>query len=152
MWWTVLALCVLAGLLVESYRRWLAVKQLWGVVAPFREGGAAAPDTEPRPEQIADLNEATVDVGSGLALVGVVPRSCAKASLSIGALAALIQTADLVRGDAALPWLSPAISFLGGCVGAFGCAALGRAAEAEARRLRSEWAALIRRSSQDVAS
>jgi hypothetical protein len=148
MWWTLLALCVLAGLLVESYRRWLAVKQLWGVVERFRDRGAAAPDAE----RIADLNEATVDVGSGLALAAVVPRSCAKASLSIGALAALIQTADLVRGDAPLQWLSPAISFLGGCVGAFGCAVLGRAAEAEARRLRAEWAALIRRSSRDVAS
>jgi len=146
MWWTLLALCVLAGLFIESYRRWLAVKQLWGVVARFRDGGT------PDAERIADLNEATVDVGSGLALAGVVPRSCAKASLSIGALAALLQTADLVRGDAQLPWLSPAISFLGGCVGAFGCAVLGRAAEAEARRLRSEWAALIRRSSRDVAS
>ena len=147
-----LASCVLAGLFVESYRRWRAVKQLGAVVARFRDGGAAAPDAERRPEQIADLNEATVDVGSGLALAGVVPRSCAKASLSIGALAALVQTADLVSGDAALPWLFPAISFLGGCVGAFGCAVLGRAAEAEARRLRGEWAALIRRSSRDVAS
>jgi hypothetical protein len=145
MGWTLLSGMVLAGLLVESYRRWLAVKQLWGLVERFRAApGAETGDAERGPARIADLNEASVDIGSGLALAGVVPRSCAKAALSIGALAALVQSADLVRGDERLPWLAPAISFLGGCVGAFGCAALGRAAEAEARRLRAEWAALIR--------
>jgi len=148
MWWTLLSTGVVLGLVLESRRRLLAVRALWAVVAPFVHGPKPS-ERDPR-RYVAELNEATVEIGAGLALSRSVPRSCAKAALSLGALVALIDCAELVRGDGSRPWLGPAISFLGGCVGALGCAHLGRAAEAEARRLRADWATLIRRSPEDV--
>lgn len=150
MWWTVFSFCVVLGLVLESRRRLLAVRALWGVAAPFLgPRSAASEEREPR-AHVAALNEATLEIRSGLARAGIVPRSCAKAALSLGALVALLESAERVRGDGSLPWLGPIASLVGGCVGAFGCALIGRAAEAEARRLRADWATLIRRSSRDV--
>jgi len=150
MWWTLFSSCVVLGLVLESRRRLLAVRALWNVAAPFLQAPRAS-ESEQR-KYVAELNEATLEIGAGLARAGGVPRRCAKAALSLGALVALLDAAELVRGDGSRPWLAPALSFLGGCVGALGCALIGRAAEAEARRLRADWATLIRRSTRDVPS
>jgi hypothetical protein len=156
MWWTFFSLCVVSGLVHESHRRLRALRALWRVAAPHL--GSRAPQASPSASSaregraiVADLNEATIEIGSGIARAGVVPKSCAKAALSIGVLVALLESAQLVRGDPQPLWVAPAISFVGGCVGALGCLIIGRAAEAEARRLRGDWAALIRRSVRDVA-
>ncbi len=157
MWWTLFSLCVVVGLVVESRRRLLAVRALWAIAGPHLERRAASHrraaaeiSGEERSAQIADLNEATIEIGAGLARAGFVPRSCAKASLSFGALVALLQTADWVRGAASSVWVAPAVAFAGGCVGALICLLIGRTAEAEARRLRGDWATLIRQSTRDV--
>jgi hypothetical protein len=155
MWWTLLSSCVVLGLVLESRRRLLAVRALWDVAAPFLVGKAGSPRQPSQKEQreyVAELNEATLEIGAGLARSGGVPRRCAKAALSLGALVALLEAAELVRGDSSRPWLAPALSFLGGCGGALGCALIGRSADAEARRLRADWATLIRRSARDVPS
>ncbi|HTV21771.1 MAG TPA: hypothetical protein VMG12_23940 [Polyangiaceae bacterium] len=148
MWWTVLSCCVVLGLVLESRRRWLAVRSLWDIAAPFLE--AREPTEQGQRAFVAELNEATLEIGAGLAQAGSVPRSCAKAALSFAALMALLESAQLVRGDGTRAWLGPALSLSCGCVGALGCALIGRAAEAEARRLRADWATLIRRSARDV--
>lgn len=142
---------VVVGLVLESGRRLRAVRALWSVAQPFLRSGAE-PRRRSEHEQrtyVAELNEATLEIGAGLARAGTVPRTCSRAALSLGAFVALLQSAQLVRGDNS-PWLGPVISFLGGCAGALGCALLGRAAEAEARRLRADWGTLIRRSTRDV--
>jgi hypothetical protein len=150
MWWTLLSSCVVLGLVLESRRRLLAVRALWHVAAPFLQ--SPQPSAGARRAYVAELNEATLEIGAGLAQAGGVPRRCAKAALSLGALVALLEAAELVRGDGSWPWLLPAFSFLGGCVGAIGCALIGRVAEAEATRLRADWGTLIRRSTRDVPS
>jgi hypothetical protein len=155
MWWTLLSSCVVLSLVLESRRRLLAVRALWEVAAPFLAGKARNPRQPSQQEQreyVAELNEATLEIGAGLARSGGVPRRCAKAALSLGALVALLEAAELVRGDGTRQWLAPALSLLGGCVGALGCALIGRSADAEARRLRANWATLIRRSTRDVPS
>ena len=150
MWWTLLSSGVVLGLVLESRRRQLAVVALWGVAAPFLKATARPRRSENEQRAyVAALNEATLEIGSGLARAGGVPRRCAKAALWFSALVALVEASERVRGDGSA-WLAPIVSFLGGCVGAFACAFIGRAAEAEARRLRSDWATLIRRSSRDV--
>jgi hypothetical protein len=156
MWWTIFALCVELGLVGESYRQLRAVRALWDIAEPhLRQRRTASPNAAPSASearaQVADLNEATIEIGGGIARAGLVPKSCAKAALSVGALVALLESAELVRGNQPL-WLAPAISFMGGAVGALGCRLIGRAAEAEAQRLREEWATLIRRSVRDVPS
>ena len=153
MGWAILSCCVALGLVLESRRRLLAVRALWDVAAPFLEAQppGAAPHVEPR-ARVAALNEATVEIGSGLAQARLVPSRCAKAALSFGALVALLESAQLVRGDGSRAWLGPVLSLVGGGVGALGCSLLGRAAEAEARRLRADWATLIQRSARDVAT
>lgn len=155
MWWTVFSLCVVSGLVSESYRRLRAVRALWDIAGPhLRQRRAPSPSGASgsgERAQIAHLNEATSEIGAGIARAGIVPKSCAKAALSMGALVALLDSAELVRGNHPL-WLAPAVSFIGGAVGALACLLIGRAAEAEARRLRDEWATLIRRSVRDVPS
>ena len=148
MGWTLFSSCVVLGLVLESRRRLLAVRALWNVAAPFLRTPRARPQPSESEQRlyVAELNEATIEIRAGLSHAGGVPRRCAKAALSLGALVALLEAAALVRGDGSWPWLVPVFSFLGGCVGALGCALIGRAAEAEARRLRADWATLIRRS------
>jgi hypothetical protein len=130
------------------------VRALWQIAAPHLAPRAPQPaDDDEAPGQralVADLNEVTLEISAGLARAGIVPKSCAKAALSFGALVTLLQAADLVRGEPEPFWAAPALSLAGGCVGALGCLLIGRAAEAEARRLRADWAALIRRSRRDV--
>jgi hypothetical protein len=153
MWWTVFTCCVALGLVNESYRRLRAVRALWQIAEPHLEAGArvgASAPSAPERAWVADLNEATVDIGAGLAGAGGVPKSCAKAALSLGALVALLQSAEFLQGERPALWVAPAASFVGGCVGALGCLFIGRAADAEARRLRATWATLIRRSARDV--
>jgi hypothetical protein len=155
MWWTAFSLLVVAGLVNESHRRLRAVRALWQLAAPHlgrvapppTASGASAVDSR---SEIMALNEATIEIGAGIERAGLVPKGCAKAALSLGVLVALLESTDLVRGVPQPPWAAPVISFLGGCLGALGCSVIGRTAEVEARRLRAEWAALIRRSARDV--
>jgi len=137
-----------------SYRDLMATRRLWALREPFLatpvpldgEAEASAPAARAR---VAELNEATIEIGGGLARAGLVARACAKAALSVGALGALLDGAALLEGGVA-PVAAPLLSFVGGCGGALGCMWLGRAAEHEARRLRSAWSALIRQSTRDV--
>jgi hypothetical protein len=148
--WSLLSWCVVLGLMLESRRRLLDVRALWSVAGPFLQAARRRPQPSESEQRIhvAELNEATLEIGAGLARAGV-PRRCARAALSLGALVALLEAAERVRGDGSQPWLAPALSLLGGCVGALGCVFIGRVAEAEARRLRADWATLIRRSTRD---
>jgi hypothetical protein len=156
--WTIFAVTMAIGLVTESYRRLRALRLLAARVSEelttSLEPGAWAGElgAEAARTRVAELNEASVDIRSGLALAGLVPRNCAKAALSIGALSAIVQSAALVGGRDGSLFIGPALSFVSGCVGALGCAVLGRAAEERARRLRAEWATLIRRSARDVPS
>ena len=157
MGWTLFSMLVVAGLVLESRRRLAAVRALWALAGPYLERGASSHrraevefSGDERSARVAELNEATIEIGAGLARAGLVPRSCAKACLSLGALVALLQTADGVRAEGPPVWLAPVVSFVGGCVGALICWLIGRAAEGEARRLRGDWATLIRRSTRDV--
>lgn len=154
MGWSAFAVLVALSLVAESYRQLRALRALRGraQLELARRGDDVG---DPR-ARVADLNEVTIDVRAGLALAGQVPKSCAKAALSVGALAAIVQSLQLMNGvqHAALAeaplFFAPIASFLGGCVGALGCAWLGRTAEAEARRLRDDWTTLIQRATRDV--
>jgi hypothetical protein len=154
MWLSLLAVCVGLGLWGASYRQLLVLRRL-GERAAGELGRPVVVGADPR-ARVADLNEATIDMRAGLAQAGLVPRSCAKAALAVGALAAIVQSAELLAGmqhagQTASPVLfAPVASLLGGCVGALGCACVGRAAEAQARRLRDDWARLIERATRDV--
>lgn len=135
-----------------SYRHARATSHLWALAEPFLEA-RTRPDVAPSPgaarAQVAELNEATMEIGAGLARAGVVARACAKAALSVGALGALLDGAALLEGGQT-PVSAPLLSFVGGCGGGLACLWLGRTAEHEARRLRSAWGALIRHSARDV--
>ena len=150
-----ICICLVLALSGVSYRHARATRKLWDVAGPFLArdgrspvGSASAEETRAR---VAELNEATLELSSGLGQAGVVARACAKAALAVGALGALLDGASLLHGEPATA-LAPLLSFLGGCVGALGCFWLGRAAEREARRLRGAWDALIRQSTRDVAT
>jgi hypothetical protein len=154
--WTIFAVTMAIALVTESYRRLRALRALADRVSAEVGAGFDAGPAELRPDQarsrVAELNEASIELRSGLALAGIVPRSCAKAALTIGALSAIVQSAALIGGRDGALYAGPALSFVSGCVGALGCSVLGRAAEERARRLRAEWATLIRRSARDVPS
>jgi hypothetical protein len=155
--WTIFAVTMALGLVLESYRRLREVSSLSRRVseelgAGLRAGAVGELGSDEDRARVAELNEASIEIRSGLALAGIVPRSCAKAALSIGALSAIVQSAALLGGREGGFFIAPALSFVSGCVGALGCAVLGRAAEDRARRLRGEWATLIRRSTRDVPS
>jgi hypothetical protein len=156
----ILSSMVIASLLVAfSYKRLLAVRELrrWatphlagprrGLERPSQLGSRAAGDAQAR---VAELNEATLELGFGLRDAGVLPRVCAKAALSMGAVMALMQGAQLLDGGDTRAWSGPLLSFAGGCAGALGCTLIGRSAELEARRLRDDWRTLIRQSTEDV--
>jgi hypothetical protein len=144
--------CLVLVLVGVSYRHARATKQLWAIAQPFLEARTrhdVAPAQDAARARVAELNEATIEIGGGLARAGVVARACAKAALSLGALGALLDGAALLEGGLT-PVAAPLLSFVGGCGGALACLWLGRTAEHEARRLRSAWGALIRHSAQDV--
>jgi hypothetical protein len=159
---TFLCLSVVAALVSFSYRRLQALRKL----ARWAEPLLAEPQERPGPlgesdphstrvdlrVSIADLNLATLELGSQLDRPAFVPRSCGKASLSVGALVALMQAAPLLGSGDVRTWAGPLISFAGGCVGTLACSFIGQSAEVEARRLREDWNALIRRSNKDVST
>jgi hypothetical protein len=160
---TFLCLSIVAALVGFSYRRLRALRKLarWAAPmlaepplrpGPFSESGPSdAPPTDLR-VSIADLNEATLELGSQLDQPALVPRSCGKAALSVGVLVALMQAAPLLGSSDVRTWAGPLISLSGGCVGALACSFIGQSAEADARRLREDWNALIRRSNKDVST
>lgn len=159
MLWGLLTISVVSALLAFSYRRLLEVRRLATWAAPYlarplrRAQGSAGASSRPRDDRrvtIADLNEATIELGFRLGEPGFVPRACAKAALFVGAMLALMQGARLLSGAEGKAWSGPLLSLIVGCAGAMGCALIGRTAEAEARRLREDWRTLIRRSTQDV--
>jgi hypothetical protein len=161
--WTLLCMSVVAALVVVSYRRLLAIERLARWAAPqLRARVLRAPDDTASADgateeqalraRVADLNEATIDLASQLEQPALIPRSCAKACLSLGALVALMQAAEMVGGAGAAGWQSPLVVFGAGCVGGLACSLIGRSAEAVARRLRNDWSALIRRSTEDVST
>lgn len=152
---TPICVCLVLALSAVSYRHARATRKLWDIAAPFlaRESRPAqlAPTAEAARAWVAELNEATIELGSRLGQAGVVARACAKAALALGALGALLDGAALLDGEPASA-VVPLLSFVGGCVGAVGCFWIGRAAERDARRLRGAWDALIRQSARDVAT
>lgn len=159
MLWGLLTISVVSALLAFSYRRLVEVRQLalWAapyLARPLGQGRSTEAMSSPRVaaarESIADLNEATIELQFRLGEPGFVPRACAKAALFVGALLALMQGARLVSGAEESAWSGPLLSLIIGSAGAVGCVLIGRAAEAEARRLRDDWRTLIRRSTQDV--
>ena len=152
---TPICCCLVIVLVGVSYRHMRATSRLWEIAEPFLASppphGAdeAAASFDATRNRVAELNEATIEIGGGLARAGAVARACAKAALSLGALGALLDGAALLEGGAT-PVAVPLLSFVGGCGGALACLWLGRTAEHEARRLRSAWGALIRQSARDV--
>lgn len=159
MLWGLLTISVVSALLAFSYRRLVEVRRLAIWAAPYlarplgraqsSEVTSLSQGEDPR-GSIADLNEATIELGFRLGEPGFVPRACAKAALFVGAMLALMQGARLLSGAGERAWSGPLLSLVVGCAGAVGCALIGRLAEAEARRLRDDWRTLIRRSTQDV--
>ena len=154
---TLLCLSIVAALVGFSYRRLQALRKLARWAAPLlaEPPRRAEPLSVSEPSDstrvdlrlsMADLNEATLELGSQLDQPALVPRSCGKAALSVGALVALMQAVPLLGSGDLRVWAGPLISFVGGCVGALACAFIGQSAEVGARRLREDWNALIRRS------
>jgi hypothetical protein len=158
--WTLLCMSVVAALVIVSYQRLLVIERLARWAAPqlrareLRAPHDARSEAGPVRERalrakVADLNEATIELGSQLEQPALIPRSCAKACLLLGALVALIQAAEMVGGQNG-GWQSPLVAFGAGCVGGVACSFIGRSAEVAARRLRKDWSTLIRRSTEDV--
>jgi hypothetical protein len=142
-----LVACSVAALVIFSYRGFSRLRRL-AREAPrnaeavrAREAGAA---------RVAELNEMTVDLESSLKDPAFVPRSCARAALALGTLVALIQVSQRLAAGIA-GFAEPLLSFCCGVAGMMACSLIGRWAEAEARGLRNQWNALIRRSLRDVA-
>lgn len=154
MLWTFACIGFGAALLALSYRRLLALREAARSVAPQLARGPARGELSvaERRAHMAELNEATIDLRAQLAEPSRLAKGCARAALSMGAFAALVQAARALGQGTEQAWVGPLTSFSGGCVAALGCNIIGRKAESEARRLREDWNALIRRSSQDVAS
>jgi hypothetical protein len=143
--------CCIAALTVVSYRRLLELRRVQVWAAPYLRRG---PATTLAPGELAEV---TRELGWRLRQPAFVPHACGRAAFSVGALAALLQAA--VAQGAGQPgnpdaraWIAPLVSLSSGCAGALGCAAIGRAAELLAGRLRGDWNALIRRSTRDVAT
>lgn len=160
--WTLLCTGIVAALVIVSYRRLLVIERLarWAAPqlhAPVRGAavGAGSGDEATRERalraKVADLNEATIELGSQLEQPALIPRSCAKACLSLGALVALMQASEIV-GSRSGSWQSPLVAFGVGCVGGLACSLIGRSAEVAAVRLRKDWSTLIRRSTEDVST
>jgi hypothetical protein len=144
--WTVACLCGVAALLFFSYRRLATLRRCERWAAPLLER-ARRNASDSSSEELA---EATSELRWQLRAPSLVPRGCAKAAFWLGAAAALMQTARQLGAGDAQDWVAPVASLATGCVGAMGCSFIGRTAEAEARRLREAWNALIRRSTRDV--
>jgi len=100
--------------------------------------------------QVAELNEVTIDMRSGLATPGLVPGQCARAAFATGALASLVHAASLLGQEGSAQWFAPVAPLGVGLAAAVACRTLGRLAERRAARLRDSWDGLIRRSRGDV--
>jgi hypothetical protein len=153
MLWTSICVCCCVTLVGICSWRLLALRSFAREAAPrwcrslepAATAGAERSEADAR-AAIAELNEATLDFQARVDQPAMVPRACAKIAFLLGAWIALMQAMagmGQVRDQA---WLQPLISFLGGCSSALGCSIIGRLAEDEARRLREQWSALIRRS------
>jgi hypothetical protein len=161
MLWTSFCCVGSCALIVMSYRRLHALRAFARTLAPWLRRSAtssgrgaaqsevAAADARAR---VAELNEATIELRGHVEQPARVPRGCAKVAFLLGALVSLMQAARALEEADSRLWVGPLGSLVGGAIGALGCAYIGRVAEAEARRLREEWSALIRRSAQDVPS
>jgi hypothetical protein len=162
MLWTSFCLLGSCALIAMSYRRLWALRAFARTTSPWlrrsatpnaARGGvsseAASADARTR---VAELNEATLELRAHVEQPALVPRGCAKVAFLLGALVSLMQAAQALGEPDSRTWVGPLGSLVGGTIGALGCAYIGRVAEAEARRLRQEWSALIRRSAQDVPS
>lgn len=153
MLWTLLSTLVVISLVAFSYRGLRDLNELSSLAAPFLRRGA--PNTtvelagEDRRHEMAELNEATIEIGSRIERPGFLALRAAQAAFSLGALVALVQSIELLSGSGI--WAAPLASFVGGCGGAVACRIIGRTAERRAQRLREAWSALIRRSARDVA-
>jgi hypothetical protein len=144
---TWVAAAVSAALLVWSQRRLAALRQV-ALSAPVHARAVAVSGAS---TSIAELNELTIELRSRLAAPGFVPRRCGRAALATGTLVTLIQVAQNLGALQPASLTAPLLAFAFGCIGMFGCSIIGRAAEAEAARLRQQWNSLIRRSARDVA-
>jgi hypothetical protein len=153
MFWTISCMGSIVVLLVVSYRRLAALAEVGRWAAPYLAHGrgvsSASGDAR---RDMAELNEATIEIGARLEQPAFVPRSCAKAAFSLGALVALMQASQRLGGSAIEAWTAPLLSLAAGCVGALGCWFIGRMAEERAGHLRDDWNTLIRRSARDVAT
>jgi hypothetical protein len=147
LFWSVLCVCGVVGLLGFSYQRLSALRrcELWAAPYLARRLASVAPQLP------ADgLEEATRELRWQLRQPSLVPRGCAKAAFWLGASSALMQAARQLGAADARDWLAPVLCLGSGCVGALGCSLIGRLAETQAQRLRDAWNALIRRSTRDV--
>jgi hypothetical protein len=156
MLWTSVCMGIIFALLGFSYRRLSALSELARWAAPYLARGGARvrgeDESDERRREMAELNEATTELGARLDQPGFIPKSCAKAAFSLGAFVALMQASQRLEGASAQTWSAPILSFAVGCGGAWGCWIIGRMAEERARRLRDDWNTLIRRFTRDVAT
>jgi hypothetical protein len=154
--WTAICFAGSAALVSLSYRKLSALRALSRWAAPQLDQRREARASKGMAERerriwVAELNEATIDIRAQLERPGFVPQGCAKAAFSLGAAVALMQAIRSMHSESAWGWIAPILSIAGGALGALGCWFIGRSAEAEANRLRTDWNALIRRSTRDVA-
>jgi len=152
LFWTISCMASVTVLVGFSYRVLSALGELARWAAPYLARGASSTESRDARRDMAELNEATIELGSRLDQPAFVPRSCAKAAFSLGALVALMQAIQRLGGAAIGAWAAPLLSFAAGCGGALGCWFIGRMAEERARRLRDDWNTLIRRSARDVST
>lgn len=137
-----------------SYRRLLELRELRRWAAPHLQRGAEALQRqlsgEERQREMAELNEATIEIGSKLERPAFLAQSCGRVAFAVGALTALVQSIHVLQGTGT--WAAPFVSFGGGCAAMVGCRMIGRMAEHQAQELREEWSGLIRRFTRDVAT
>lgn len=161
MLWTSFCFFGSCALVVMSYRRLHALRAFARTTAPWLRRSAmssarGAADSEMASAdarvRVAELNEATIELRARVEQPALVPRGCAKVAFLLGALVSLMQAAQALGEADSRMWVGPLGSLVGGALGALGCTHIGRVAEVEARRLRDEWSALIRRYAQVVPS
>lgn len=154
MWWTAACMGIFLALVAFSYRRLVELGELRRWAAPYLQRGASALQkqlsADERRREMAELNEATIEIGSRLERPALVAHSCGRIALSLGAFTALVQSIQVLQGTGI--WVAPAVSFGGGCGAMVGCRVIGRMAEQRAHELREEWSGLIRRFARDVAT
>lgn len=144
-----------AGCLIYiSYARLRALQALGVKSRLLMEVQCPSGEVERR-HWLMNVNEMTLEMKHMLAFPAQTPRGCARISISLGGLIALVEVANSLQsvgpvagGDAR--WHLGLVALGVGVVGAFGCSLVGRGAERKAGKIREEWNTLIRRSTQDV--